>query len=123
MTAALVVFHNEGAHILDPLLRRGFKHCFCAIQDKNGFWIRFDPLAGCPEIDVAGGYEAELAEFWRGHGFTVVETTRGKEWPRGPFTNANCVGLVKVILNIRAPGVLTPWQLHRYLTRSKRGHR
>ncbi len=112
---ALAVFHDHGAHILDPLLKPGFRHVFCAVLDDNGYWIRFDAKAGLPDIDVVGGVDTGLAEFWRDSGYTVIETTRGEFAPVLPFVNANCVGSTKIILGIRAPWVLTPYQLFKYL--------
>ncbi len=115
---ALVVFHDHGeGHILGPYLKRGFRHVFCAVEDDNGYWIRFDAKVGLPEIDVVGGPDINPATFWRDHGFTVLETERGKAVPRLPFINCNCVGMIKIILGIRAPSVLTPWQLYKYMIR------
>ncbi len=113
---ALAVFHDHGCHVLDPLLKPGFRHVFCAVQDDNGYWIRFDAKAGIPDIDVVADRDFDLAEFWRGHDMTVVETSRGTKAPWLPFINANCVGLVKIVLCIRAPWVLTPYQLYKRLT-------
>ncbi len=112
---ALAVFHDHGCHVLDPLLKRGFRHVFCAVQDDNGYWIRFDAKVGVPEIDVVAKPGFDLAGFWREHGFTVVEWERGSVVPWLPFVNANCVGSAKVVLGICAPWVLTPYGLYKYL--------
>ena len=112
---ALVVFRDNGGHVLDLLLKRGFRHVFCAIQDPKGYWIRFDNLEGLPQIDIVGVPGTDLATFWRAEGFTVIEMERGNEAPRWPLVNANCVGAVKVMLGIRAPFVLTPRQLYKRL--------
>jgi hypothetical protein len=112
---ALVIFHGHGCHVLDPLLKRGFRHVFAVVQDDAGFWIRIDSKAGIPEVDVVGGPKDDLAKFWRGHGYTVLELERGTDAPRGPVINANCVGMVKCLLGLRAPFILTPWQLYRRL--------
>ncbi len=113
---ALVIFHDHGCHVLDPLLKRGFRHCFVVVKDDAGFWIRIDSKIGVPEIDVVGGPKDDLAAFWRDHGYTVVETKRGTDAPRvGLITN--CVGMVKCVLGLRAAFVLTPRQLYRRLTK------
>lgn len=116
MTRALVVFHDHGAHILDRFLKPGFRHCFVDIEDGH-CWISIDGRVGVPVIAAVAPAEYDLAAFYREQGFTVVEMERGAAATRLPFINANCVGIVKVILGIRAPLVLSPWQLYKYLRR------
>ena len=40
----LVVFHDHGCHILDPLLEKGFRHCFAAVQTGD-YWVTIDGKA------------------------------------------------------------------------------
>ncbi len=118
---AVVVFHNEGAHILDRFLKPDFHHCFVAITDDQ-CWISIDGRLGVPVIEAVAPADYDLATFYREQeGYTVAETTRGTASTRLPFINANCVGIVKIILGIRAPSVLTPWQLYKYLRRQVDG--
>ncbi len=112
---ALVVFCDNGneGHPLLPLLRPGFKHCFCAVLD-NGLWILADNRRGVPLIRYLTTEEFDLAGFYRDEGATVVETTQRETPLRGPYVAANCVGLVKSILCIRSFAV-TPYGLYLHL--------
>lgn len=114
---ALVVFHGIGAHPLAWLLRPGFRHVFCAISDGR-YWIVIDGKMGVPAINVAAAASYDLAAFYREQGFAVIEVEQGRVPPAGPFVVANCVGMVKAALAIRAPFVITPYGLYRRLVRS-----
>lgn len=113
---ALVVFHDHGAHVLSPLLKDGFKHVFCAIDD-GAFWTRVDMMAGVPDVEIVAGSDFDLATFYRNEGMTVVETVQRDHPPRTVLALVSCVSLVKSMLAIGAPFVLTPRQLFRYLNR------
>lgn len=75
-----------------------------------------DARVGTPVIEVVAPSEFNLAMFYEDHGYTVVEVEQGAPL-RAPFVFANCVGLVKAVLSIRAPGVVTPYQLFKRLQR------
>ena len=111
---ALVVFHDHGCHILDPLLKRGFRHVFVALQNGQ-YWIRVDGMAAVPVVEVVAGADYDLATFYRAEGYTVVEVKVGDKSARGPLVNANCVGLSKGFLGIRQPFIITPYGLYRHL--------
>ena len=113
-TDALVVFHDHGCHWADPLLKRGFRHCFVTVAD-GPYWVEIDGLAGVPHVQVKCGTDFDLAGFYRGHEFTVVEVSIGESPPPGPLAVANCVGLVKTVIGLYAPLVFTPYQLYRRL--------
>ncbi len=110
----LAVFHDHGNHVLDRWLKPGFRHCFCAVRTEN-FWIRVDGQMGPPVIQVVAPGDYDLAGFYRAEGFTVVETEQ-RNHRAGLFVVANCVGIVKRVLAISAPFVVTPWQLYKKLT-------
>jgi len=114
---ALVVFHGNGAHPLAWVLKPGFQHVLCAISDGR-YWIVVDGKMGVPEVKVAAAASYDLATFYREQGFTVIEVEQGKVPPAGPLAIANCVGMVKAALAIRAPFVITPYGLYRRLVRS-----
>ncbi len=113
---ALAVFHDHGNHILDPLLKAGFRHCFAAIASEE-VWIRIDGQVGCPVFEVVAQASFDLATFYRAEGFTVIETEQRSTPTRWPLTLTNCVGLVKTVLCINAALVVTPWRLYLYMTR------
>ncbi len=112
---ALVVFHDHGCHVLDPLLRQGFRHVFCAVESGDS-WISIDSRAGVMVVKVVAPSGYDLATFYRGEGFTVVETTQRAVPTRAPFAMANCVGCVKAVLSICSFAV-TPWRLYKFLRR------
>ena len=113
---ALVVFHGHGDHWLSRLLRPGFRHVFCAIDDGR-YWIAIDGKMGVPEIKVVAGADYDLESFYLDQGFTVLATTMGRYPPPGPIAIANCVGMVKAVLALSAPLAVTPYGLYRRLTR------
>lgn len=115
---ALVVWHGHGSHLLDRFLKLGFKHCFVAVE-TDGYWITLDGRAGLAVVEIACEAACDLAAFYRGEGFTVVETEQRARVPLTIFVPYNCVGLVKAVLAIGAPWVITPYQLYRYLTKEK----
>lgn len=113
---AVVLFTHQSEHWLAPLLKPGFRHCFIAIRDDKGPWILIDPAMGVPRVSVIGLEDFDVAEFYRGMHMTAVEVDRPCEPPRWPLTLTNCVGMVKAVLGLRAPLVLTPYALYRRLT-------
>lgn len=112
MTDALAVFHGRGTHPLSPFLKPGFRHVFCAVRHGH-YWAVIDAADGLPAVWVAG--IDDLAGWYRGQGYTVVEVT-GRRGVRVPLCIASCVGLTKAVVGIRS-WALTPWQLHQHLTR------
>ena len=113
MTAALVIFSDSGAHPLSPLLRRGFRHVFCAVRDRE-HWCIVDAADGLPALYV--GHGDDLALWYREQGFTVLEVAR-RERVRSPLCAASCVGMVKAVVGIRTLAQ-TPWGLYKHLRRS-----
>lgn len=117
---ALVVFAEGRQPFWLKLLRPGFRHCFLAL-DSGGGWITLDPLSHYTDI---GFYPLpasfDLARHFRAFGWVVVETQTcvppARALPWRPFT---CVEAVKRALGLRAPWVLTPWQLYRHLNLRK----
>lgn len=115
---AWVVFSGAAELWWLRLLRRGFRHCFVALDDGR-HWTVIDPLAPFTDVAVLDREAVpDLPGWFRGLGLTVVPapvrrgSTRPAPW--APFT---CVEAVKRVLGLRAPYVLTPWQLHQRLTR------
>lgn len=113
MARALVVFQRDNTHPLAWLLHPEFRHCFCAIDDGL-YWVVVDGCRGLPVVKVAVASDYDLAGYYRAKGHAVVEAERG-QGIRGPLAAANCVGLVKSVLGIRAPFIWTPRQLFHHL--------
>ena len=98
------------------LLKPGFRHCLVALHEPAG-WIVYDPLAHATEFALLPLEAAADPFAWLlGHGYLPVPARRRPPLRRplapAPFT---CVEAVKRALGLRAPLVLTPWQLFRRL--------
>lgn len=113
MARALVVFQREGSHPLAWLLHREYRHCFACIDDGL-YWTLVDARDGLPLVKTLCASDHDLIGFYRSKGYVVMETEQGPGI-RGPFCIANCVGLVKATLGIRAPFCWTPRQLYMHM--------
>jgi hypothetical protein len=116
---AIVCFYDPAGARLPWLLKRGFRHCFACVRDGD-YWILVDGAAGVPQVKLLAQADFDLAQFYRTEGYTVVETAQRAQPIRCPFSVANCVGLVKAVLAIRAPFAITPHQLYRHLLKEQR---
>lgn len=119
---ALVVFHGDPTHWLARFLKPGFHHVFVCVlveRDGQGWWVSIDPALGLPTINVECGPDGDLRGFYEDLNCTVIETERlpGQRLPRWSWALANCVGVVKFVIGIRAPFCITPYQLYKRLTR------
>ena len=109
---ALVVFSGQGNHPLARFLRKGFKHCFVVVK-VGECYIRVDNMVGRPVLDVVCSSDYDLAGFYRDEGYIVKETQQEDRLGLWPFVERNCVGLVKAILGLSAPFIITPYRLYR----------
>jgi hypothetical protein len=118
---ALVVFSGEAGLPWLRLLRKGFRHCFVALEIGDR-WVVIDPLSHYTHVEVYAGLDAErLAAGFRARGLTVVATRSGRPPRRpAPWRPHSCVEAVIRLLGLRAPWVWTPWQLHRHLRNRKK---
>ena len=116
---ALVVFEHRGATWPLRMLRPGFRHCFCLVQD-SAIWSLCDPLKtrivlrpvpDLTELDLLEVFEDQGAVVLRG---LVASEERGRRAMLRPMT---CVEVVKRILNLDLPSVFTPHQLYLRLLR------
>lgn len=108
------MFTGVSDHPLVKLLKPGYRHCFAAILVEEN-WILVDWKSGVPDIRYLTR-DFDLAAFYRGQGYTVVETESGDTPSLSPIILNNCVGWVKSALCIRSWAV-TPWGLYKHLTR------
>ncbi len=120
---ALVVFSGTTDLTWLRPLKRGFRHCFVALDDGSR-WITVDALSHRTEVvihDLPPGFD--LAGYYRGKGLIVLETVPQPAARRpAPLEFHSCVGSIKRLLGIRARRVVTPWQLYRFLG-GPRSHR
>lgn len=117
---ALVVFMGDVSIRWAKLLRPGFRHCF-AVVGRREQWVIFDPMSVFTNLGVFSGPTVdEVAEWYRQFGFTVIKTVvRRDHSPAAEWRPFTCVEAVKRLLGIRAPWVITPWQLYRYIGSDK----
>lgn len=98
-------------------LKEGFRHCYVARNDYGKVWTVIQD--GWTHTDVSTHLVEDYPtpELLAGEGATVVpvDYNIGKGF-RGHFCFYNCVELVKAVLGIQKPFILTPHQLYRYLT-------
>lgn len=115
-----IVFGGRADHAWQRLLRPGFRHCFAAIEDREG-WSVLDPLTGrllLARLALPAGYD--LPRFYRRAGlvpvgpFPLSEDVKGAPLWGAPL---NCVSICRAILGPHAPFALTPVGLYRALSK------
>ena len=96
--------------------RPGFRHCYVARNDFGMVWtliqdtmshldVRTKLVSEYPTVRDLAGKDAHIVP--------VVYDIEKRH--RGHFCLFNCVEVVKAVLGIREPFILTPYQLYRYL--------
>lgn len=114
---ALVVFEHRTATMPLRLLRPGYRHCFCLVRD-GAIWSLCDPLKTRIVLRAVSGLsEADLLGLFTSHGAIVLRglvapATHGR---RAKLRAMTCVEVVKRVLNLDLPWVLTPYQLYHSL--------
>jgi hypothetical protein len=102
------------------LFRPGFRHCFAALADAEG-WTLVDPLSGRLVVQrLAVPRSFDLPAFWRRAGFRVLgpftpEPPRRSYLP--PLLPATCVTACLALLGQRRRFLLSPHALYRALSR------
>jgi hypothetical protein len=116
---AMVVFVDQtDCRWLRPL-KRGFRHCFVALEHPSG-WLVCDSLKSHMELilmELPG--LPDLAECYadQGHHVLLGQTEPSIPHPSLPLAPLTCVSVAKRVLAIRADWVWTPWQLFVHLLR------
>ena len=107
------------------LLAKGFRHCFALVR-SSGRWVVINPMSHWTDVAVLaenadGATADEMVRTLEERGLAAVACAVAepapRAWPPALFT---CVEVVKRILGIRKPFVLTPRQLFRLL---EHGHK
>lgn len=117
---AWIVFGGRADHLWQRLLRRGFRHCFAALEDARG-WTVLDPLTGrllTARLEVPPGFD--LPEFYRRAGLLPVGPFALEEGDLGPGLRGapfSCVALCRAVLGPHAPFAMTPHGLFRALSK------
>jgi hypothetical protein len=120
-SVALVVFIGDLSIRWAKLLRPGFRHCFMVVG-RQDCWVIFDPMSNFTNLgSFSGPTIDDVAEWYRQFGFTVIKTPIRREGPpSAEWRPHTCVEAVKRVLGVRAPWVITPWQLYRYILGEER---
>lgn len=114
MSRALVVFRDSDAWWL-RWLRRDYRHVFVVLPTSTGA-IVVDPLAHVLGVEHVDGLSLSAARaFYGAHGCSCVEVALRAPRPRPAFGPLTCVEVVKRVIGLQAPWVMTPWQLWRRL--------
>lgn len=113
---ALVVFGDPEDARYQWLLKPGFRHVFCCLDDGQ-YWIMVDGRDQRPVFQAVQGHDYDLAGWFRKEGHIVIEMEYDRGQIRSPLIVSNCVGIVKAALCLHAPFVWTPLQLYRHLRR------
>ncbi|BAE53035.1 hypothetical protein [Paramagnetospirillum magneticum] len=119
MTRALVVFSGKADLLWLRLLRPGFRHCFILLHLGDG-WVCINPLAHRTSVEVWTPEPGQDLPGWlrSQDGLTVIETeVRNPPHRPSPLGLYSCVEAVKRVLGLQERWVLTPAQLHDFLTR------
>ena len=121
---AVVAFTNAERPRWLRFLAKGFRHCF-ALVCTSGRWVVINPMSHWTDVAVLaesadGATANEMVRTLEERGFAAVacaiaEPAR-RAWPPAPFT---CVEVVKRILGIQEPIVLTPRQLFQFLKQNQ----
>jgi hypothetical protein len=100
-------------------LKRGFRHCFVALEHPNG-WVICDSLKAHMKLAfVEFRTSLELAECYtrQGHQVLIGRTQVAVRRARIPLAPLTCVTVAMRALAVQASWVWTPWQLFRHLLR------
>lgn len=113
-----VVFTDQTDLWWLKFLRRGYRHCFVLIRFAD-IWITVDALAHKTEIMRIDLPDVFTLIGWmesQGDRVVRVPVIKGIDKPLLPSL-FSCVESVKRVIGIRAPLVMTPWQLFNHLNR------
>jgi hypothetical protein len=115
--SAIVVFvdHTE-CHWLQSL-RRGFRHCFVALE-LGSSWLICDSLKSHMELallDLPDSFDLARHYAEQGHRVLVGRVGTVVSRPTLALSPLTCVSVAKRLLAIRAAWVWTPWQLFSHL--------
>jgi hypothetical protein len=119
--SAMVVFVDHTECYWLQTLKRGFRHCFVALEHAPA-WLICDSLKCHMELtllDLPGTFD--LGKHYANQGHHVLVGRIGARAPRTMMavTPLTCVSVAKRLLAVRAAWVWTPWQLFSHLLRAQ----
>lgn len=106
------LYFSDGSHPLKPFLKSGFGHVLAA-RRLSSHVIIVHPASERLQVEICS--PELLAEIVDGYLLVPEVQVNHCELFRvpGPF---NCVEVVKALLGVRNPFIITPFQLYRYVT-------
>jgi hypothetical protein len=118
---AMVVFVDRTECRWLRSLKRGFRHCFVAVQHSRG-WLVCDSLKGHMELtllELPRSFDLGQAYANQGHCVLLGRTGSLAQSPSFSLAPLTCVSVAKRLLAVRAGRVWTPWQLFCHLLRAQ----
>lgn len=119
--SAWVIFSGQCDLRWLKILKPGFRHCFVLINDGQR-WVSIDPLSSYTDIQIHHHVEVsfDLPQWLEGRGHKVISATINKNHKKpAPWMMATCVESIKRILGIHNFFLFTPWQLYKFLEKTK----
>lgn len=115
MTGAYVIFEDSRS-IWTRLFKKNYRHVSILLPAGEGLWVHIDPVMQGVYYEVVTDEDVEhIHDRVLFHDVSIVQvelkTLYGNHFPAA-FT---CVELVKRILGIYNWGIVTPYQLYKYL--------
>ena len=117
----VVFFGGNKTHWWTRFLKKGYYHCFIAMDIGYTKWVLIDPVMNYTDFIVVQN-DKYFIETIANKGYTYAITkpkfiwTR-KRWNIRPFT---CVEVVKNFLGISKPFIFTPYQLYKHIKKESK---
>jgi len=110
-----LVFEDSDHQVLQWALKPGFGHCW-AVQEYRGIWQVFNPSRAYWQVMAFDKLEAGIEEITGGARSVYIERMVDIETIRVPWLTGmvTCVEACKAIIGLRAPWIITPYQLWRW---------
>jgi len=118
---AWVVFSGQTDVPWLRVLKRGYRHCYLLIHDGH-VWMSIDPMLNFTDVQIHHALDADfdfpLYLRQQGHEVIAAPVKRNVHKP-APIAFMSCVEAIKRYLGIHSRFIFTPWQLCKFLKRSK----
>lgn len=113
---AVVFFGGNKTHWWTRFLKKGYYHCFIAMDTGYRKWVLIDPVMNYTDFIVVQNGDNFIKTI-ANKGYTYVRikpkfVCDRKRWHIRPFT---CVEVVKNFLGISKPFIFTPYQLYKHI--------
>lgn len=103
------------------ILKPGFRHCYALMNDGEK-WMSVDPLASHMDIEIYPliPSDYDLPHWLECQGSKVVYVPSQKLNKRAaPIAFFSCVEMMKRLIGLHYPWIITPWQLYQFLQNKK----